>query len=185
MRWDILRNIILNYDVRILAEVGVQSGDTTCRLLSSVPSIELYYAIDPWFFYDGFEKSIFEIHDGYRPLIEVNQQGMDKNYNEFIKRISTFKNEIRNKIKIIKEMSVDARNHIEDGELDLCFIDANHSYEFVRSDIDCWLPKIKKGGILAGHDYGLPGAGINKAVDECFNRDELFTGDDMTWWVKV
>jgi hypothetical protein len=38
-------------------------------------------------------------------------------------------------------------------KLDFCFIDENHSYKSVREDVLMWLPKIKKGGILAGHDY--------------------------------
>ena len=41
----------------------------------------------------------------------------------------------------------------KDGTLDFVFIDGSHKYEDVVEDIKAWLPKIKKGGILAGHDY--------------------------------
>ena len=41
----------------------------------------------------------------------------------------------------------------ENGQFDLVFIDADHSYEAVKQDIANWKPKIKAGGILAGHDY--------------------------------
>lgn len=50
---------------------------------------------------------------------------------------------------------------------DFVFIDANHTYDDVRADILAWLPKVKPGGILAGHDYSpemFPG--VCKAVDE-------------------
>lgn len=46
------------------------------------------------------------------------------------------------------------------------YIDGDHAYEAVRDDIKAWLPKIKHGGILAGHDYGAGWPGVQKAVDE-------------------
>ena len=41
----------------------------------------------------------------------------------------------------------------EDESLDFVFIDGSHKYEDVVNDIKAWLPKVKKGGILSGHDY--------------------------------
>jgi hypothetical protein len=55
-----------------------------------------------------------------------------------------------------------------DDTFDLIFIDADHSYEAVRQDIDQWRPKLKKTGIMAGHDYGGTWTGVKKAADETF-----------------
>ena len=41
----------------------------------------------------------------------------------------------------------------EDESLDFVYIDANHAYDFVVEDINLWFPKLKKGGVFAGHDY--------------------------------
>jgi len=41
----------------------------------------------------------------------------------------------------------------EDDSLDFVFIDGDHRYECVKADVEAWLPKVKSGGILAGHDY--------------------------------
>jgi len=41
----------------------------------------------------------------------------------------------------------------EDESLDFIYIDANHSYDYVKADMDMWYPKLKKGGLFAGHDY--------------------------------
>ena len=40
-----------------------------------------------------------------------------------------------------------------DKSLDFVYIDANHAYEWVKKDIKAWLPKVREGGYLMGHDY--------------------------------
>jgi hypothetical protein len=44
-------------------------------------------------------------------------------------------------------------DEFEDNSIDFVFIDARHEYEFVMEDIKCWYPKLRSGGIMAGHDY--------------------------------
>jgi hypothetical protein len=68
-------------------------------------------------------------------------------------------------------------SNFKDASLDFCFIDANHKYECVSKDIDAWRPKVKPGGIFAGHDYtDWPGFGVMRAVNERFARFELWPG---------
>jgi predicted O-methyltransferase YrrM len=50
-----------------------------------------------------------------------------------------------------------ASGFFSDASLHFVFIDAAHDEASVRSDITHWLPKIKPGGILAGHDIHAPG----------------------------
>jgi hypothetical protein len=66
----------------------------------------------------------------------------------------------------------------EDGSLDWVYIDADHRYEAVRRDILAWLPKVKKGGMIAGHDYAAyPTFGVIEAVTEVFPRVEVWRGE--------
>jgi len=68
-------------------------------------------------------------------------------------------------VTIVKEESAVAASRFSNRSLDFVFIDANHTYEHVVADIKAWKPKIKPGGMLAGHDYGEP-CGVKQAVDE-------------------
>jgi len=70
-------------------------------------------------------------------------------------------------VNIIPKSSAEAAAMYTDGILDFVFIDGNHHYKMVKWDIELWLPKLKPGGILAGHDYGQPSwPGVEKAVKE-------------------
>jgi len=64
----------------------------------------------------------------------------------------------------IESTSESAADQIENNSLDLVFIDANHSYEYVKKDIIKYTPKVKSTGLLTGHDIDYPG--VNRAVKE-------------------
>ena len=76
-------------------------------------------------------------------------------------------------INPIRLSSVEASNRYEDNSLDVVFIDAEHDYENVGRDIKCWLPKVKQGGYIAGHDYHPTWTGVCKAVDEIFKSVQV------------
>lgn len=65
-----------------------------------------------------------------------------------------------------------------DGSLDFVFIDADHVYECIRKDIDAWLPKVRRGGIIAGHDFCNEFNGVIRAVTETFPRWTVWRGTD-------
>lgn len=88
--------------------------------------------------------------------------------------------------------SWDGAAFYDDSSLDLVFIDASHLRVDVEKDIDAWLPKVKSGGILAGHDMTPELPGVQEAVQACFPRFEVFRGEPFTnglyypaWMVRV
>jgi predicted O-methyltransferase YrrM len=42
------------------------------------------------------------------------------------------------------------------NELDYIFIDADHCFEAVTSDVAAWWPKLRDGGLMVGHDFQWP-----------------------------
>jgi hypothetical protein len=61
---------------------------------------------------------------------------------------------VKHIITPIRGDSVSVASQYADDSLDFVFIDGDHRYECVKADIEAWLPKMKSGSILAGHDYG-------------------------------
>ena len=111
--------------------------------------------------------------------------------NEFIayQGISDFEETYRynvyplgNKITTIKALSHEAADMFDDESVDVCFIDAGHSYEAVMNDIEAWLPKIKPNGIMAGHDY-TAWEGVNQAVTEVFGTPHKVEND--CWFIYI
>jgi predicted O-methyltransferase YrrM len=68
-----------------------------------------------------------------------------------------------------------------DGTHDFIFIDGDHRKDHVRADIAAWRPKLKPGGILAGHDYGR--SEVTGVVDEIFPQREILNED--VWRVQL
>jgi predicted O-methyltransferase YrrM len=99
-------------------------------------------------------------------MANTSQEEHDKKYAQTVERLKPY----GNRSHIVRAMSSEAAPSFADGSLDFVYIDANHSYEGCRDDIALWWPKVKVGGILAGHDY-VDGAfpegefGVKQAVD--------------------
>lgn len=82
----------------------------------------------------------------------------------------------------VKSLSNEAAKLFDDSSIDICFIDAGHSYEAVKNDIESWLPKMKKGSIISGHDYNA-WTGVNQAVNEMIGLPDKIVND--CWFKKV
>jgi hypothetical protein len=76
--------------------------------------------------------------------------------------------------------SVEAAKQYSDQSLDLVFIDAAHDYENVSADIKAWLPKIKSGGVISGHDREHPP--IFRSVNELLGAHNIM---GACWYKKV
>jgi predicted O-methyltransferase YrrM len=85
-----------------------------------------------------------------------------------------------NVIEPIQAFSLEAVKDFDDGELDMVYIDGRHDYPSVIADIKAWMPKIKKGGWLTGHDIDLDGERVLKAVTEVIGNDYK-TYKDTSW----
>ena len=91
-------------------------------------------------------------------------------YQQFIDNTES----VRHVINPVKMASVEASKLYGDESLFFVYIDGNHTYDFVKEDIIHWLPKVKKGGYIGGHDIDNPEwPGVRQAVNEMFGEDSI------------
>jgi len=115
------------------AEVGVEKGFFAEALCAGIPDLKLY-CIDAWTTYQGWYDY-------------TTQSKLDEIYNETKQRLVNYD------CKIIKGFSMDVVKTFEDESLDFVYIDAAHDFQSVTNDICEWTKKVRKGGIISGHDF--------------------------------
>jgi predicted O-methyltransferase YrrM len=90
--------------------------------------------------------------------------------------------------RLVVAGSVEAAALFASSSLDFVFIDGDHSCAAVLADIAAWLPKIKPGGLLAGHDYKMTGQphlrGVTEAVEARWPGEDLSTPLHPQVWMK-
>jgi predicted O-methyltransferase YrrM len=87
-------------------------------------------------------------------------------------------------VLIHREDSIVASKSFPDNYFDLVYIDADHSYEAVKLDLKYWYPKVKKGGMLCGHDANRPG--VEPAINEFAKEKDLklnISKNTRNFWV--
>ena len=90
---------------------------------------------------------------------------------------------LKDHFTVIKSKSHEAASHFDDESVDVIFIDAGHSYEAVKADLEAWYPKMKPDSIMSGHDFNL-WPGVNKAVKEFF-KDGVDNVINQCWFKKI
>ena len=126
---------------RVGAEIGVETGRYSEEICRALPGVKLY-CVDPWEAYDRYAD-------------HVSQSRLDHFYNVTVSRL---RNVNQFDAEILRETSLDAARRFKLGALDFVFIDGNHHFDFVVQDIIAWTPLVRRGGIVAGHDYKPEGS---------------------------
>lgn len=158
-----------------MVEVGVHNGNNAVEMYREL-DVKRFYLIDPyrayvdkdsscqsWFIYDSM------LVDNLRKVAEGNMAQMPS----------------PEKIKFIRLPSLLAVNLFPDQSLDFVYIDASHSRPDVDNDIIAWYPKVKVGGVLGGHDWGI--GDVKGAVygfaegNKLTLQEELFETD---WFIQ-
>jgi len=158
----VLEQMAKRYGWKTGAEVGVWYGRTFFHLLETIPGLTLY-GVDIW------KATGFAHHKDQ----SANRQAVFSRLDEFDGRA-----------RILELPSIEAAQTFENGALDFVFIDADHSYEAVKQDISAWLPKVRPGGYVTGHDIDMPE--VRQAVDELLpGYREDYINDCVWFWEKA
>ena len=144
-----------------VAEIGSWKGCSTALIATACGGT--VYAIDTW---EGTAGTSLESMARDEDIYAVFQENM-------------IALGLWDRIRPMQVASQTAVKAFEDESLDMVFIDADHRYEFVKSDIEAWLPKVKVGGILTGHDAERFYGGLTdnqRGIVDRFIGDDYFYG---------
>ncbi|KAH3732933.1 Protoporphyrinogen oxidase chloroplastic [Pelomyxa schiedti] len=119
------------------AEIGVQSGAFSKVILEGWKKCTKFYAVDPWMWQETYDDKA-----------NVAQTAQDALYQKTVGDLRPFKH-----ATVLRLTSEQAAKLIPDDSLSFVYIDARHDYSSVLQDLSLWYPKLKRGGVLAGHDF--------------------------------
>ena len=149
-------------------EIGCSEAHTTKFLLDTNPELTLI-SIDPYVPYTDWNGNVLTD----RPV--------------FYERVMNEMQVYGERFLMLRNFSDDVVDTFEDESLDFIFIDGLHTYEQVLKDCKNYWPKVKKGGIFAGHDFTAI-EGVNRAVKEFsveVNQAGIRTTEcDVWYWYK-
>lgn len=146
----------------IAVEIGVDKGYNLKNMVMNLRNFKKFYGVDPW---------------NYNLTRKWGEQHRNM-------ALGILQNDILNgKVELIQKTSEEAVADFEDESIDFIWIDGNHDYEPVLLDITLWLPKLKKGAFMGGHDYKDSEPGVQKAVEKVFGKDYTFLEPDC-WSYK-
>lgn len=157
-------------DGAIFVELGCWKGRSTSfmgvEIHNSGKQIA-FYAVDHWL---GSDEEAHRKDDDVRAerLLDV-----------FLRNIEP----VRQHIHVVRRDSADAATQFEDGSVDFVYVDAGHTRDAVRRDLDAWWPKLKSAGVLAGDDWQFKG--VEQAVAEFAMKRrvgfEVLPGNPNNW----
>ena len=148
--------------VKEAAEIGVFQGLYSEALCQKIPGLHLL-CVDTW-----------------KPSRNhKNPVRMERYYRHAQKRLAPFKT------TFMRMTSLEAATLVNDNSLDAVYIDALHDYKNVLDDLNAWVPKVRPGGIIAGHDWSHPG--VTAAVvefTEIHGIEQIYTtiNCDADWY---
>lgn len=141
----------------IIAELGVFEGEFSKEIYEICKPKELY---------------LVDLFSGY--FGSGNKDGQNHHYVQLEDEYEKLKlySVTRCEVKVIKKSTIEFLNEIPNDILDIIYIDADHSYSAVKRDLCLSLSKIKKGGLICGHDY-VRNTEVELAVNEFCNENNL------------
>lgn len=155
---------------KVFVEVGCWTGITTRNIATHAPETQIFAV-------DHFQGSPEHLDPA------------SGNYVAFLKNPHWLIAEARRNVEGLKVQIIPFDSHraarlLPERSADTVFIDASHDYEHVKADIEAWLPVVRSGGILCGHDYDYGWQGVVRAVNESFLEAERVPGTSI-WEYRV
>lgn len=165
------------HERKVGVEIGVFRGDLSWRLLGANSNLFLYM-VDPWS--DVVATESYGSTDD--KIARFTNADHEQAYRMAMEAVKVFVGQH----EVLRMTSAEAAKRFDDESIDFVFIDGDHSFKGCSSDISLWYPKLRKGGLLSGHDYrDERNYGVIDAVQDFCEATghQLRTGANYTWFI--
>ena len=173
--YDFTENFLNNNtELRVGCEIGVAGGQNIKHILENCPHIRKMFGVDSY-------------SDASWDMSDINLNSEFKGVEGLFKEVNSMLSQFGDRAKLIRKFSKDACKDFEDESLDFIFIDGSHEFEDCYNDIINWYPKVKKNGVIMGHDwYHSSHPGVTKSVIKIFKVEniEYYKSPTHVWIVK-
>lgn len=177
--------------MKVGLELGVQKGIFAEETLRQWSGCERYVLVDLW-----------SHQEHYKDLANVDNNAHDNNYLQAMAAVKPFQEKV--KIEVCRNFTSVCVDQFEDESFDYIYVDARHDFKGVYEDMVAYWPKLKPGGLYAGHDYveqrhvgrqvwtenydgtidetrTVVRGAVNKFASE-IGRQLIVTYEDRMWW---
>jgi len=180
----------------VVVEIGCYDGSTTRQYIDTVKKNNGHVIIIDTFEGTVATEETIRNDPSYAGNVHWKGSHNEHLYDAFLEKFMDYKD----MMTIHKGFSFDFIPLLPD-DCDIIFIDADHIYESVKKDIDLSFNKVKKGGILSGHDlesfdcvntytdeqlrmdsWNGHHPGVSQAVYEKFGVTER---NGFVWWLRI
>lgn len=154
-------------DGSVFVEIGCYKGKSTCYMIDAIKR--------------SGKKISFYVFDNFSTLGDVEQEFLENLGEDRLRRI-----------KFLKRDSVVASRRFENNSVDFLFIDTDHFAHQLTKELLAWIPKIKLGGLISGHDhhhndlkdaFDIVGIGVyNVIYSRLINLDNNLSFRGTSWW---
>ena len=166
---ELIDDMLKIREISNFVEIGSYAGESTIMFANKFIDAKIY-CIDPWNDMDIVEYVIENIDIGKYTKPSSIEYIFDENTKNF------------NNITKIKLTSEEASSQFEDNSLDMVYIDGLHTAKYIAIDLEKWMPKLKSGGIISGHDYTSKFRKYTKYIYRYFGGPPDKVYQDKSWY---
>lgn len=182
-KWQLIADLIIQNNCKVIIDLGISTG-VTAKGISDLLIIN-NYIIDKYYGVDSFDDKECKLGPRYFAANEVQLNDLKSWYPFVFVNATT------------DDAAIELPNNI-----DLVFVDASHVPKQMIKDIVNYSAKLKDGGVLVGHEYGIfikpveygDYGDITRFVDSYIGKDNINIMEDTRpesnypcwlWWTYV
>lgn len=159
----------------VFVELGAWKGRSSAFLATEIANSEkpiTLHIIDAW---DGRGHTNSDGTPEYKDYELDIKAGLYETFTKNMKPVENFYKPLISDI-------VEAAEQFENETVDFVWLDTSMDYDLVKAELEAWIPKVKTGGYIGGHDFFAAPNSIGRLVIETFAH---YRTNHQSWYTRI